>query len=402
MISRNPKIFVSYSHADIELARQIQRDISPLPLDIVRDERSTQFSDDLESYMKLIRKTDYALILVSHAFLCSTACMFEVTEFLKDEDHQTRILPIVIEDYEKNGEQKRGANIYNHDGVTHYIAYWEKREEMLQIKTRSVNPANSLHLVEELRKVRLICRTIGDFISIVKRLKHVTQTVLIQDGYKPLLDRIGYKNITVSDIRQAEDFYTQAMNQVTLEKRLYFLDKAIERNPYHVDAHQQRGKVFDERKDFSEAISNYTRAIELVPERQSSYVNRSYSFIRRGELEKALSDLTIALDMNPECKVTYNNRADVYYRMGKHDLAEKDIQTALAFDPEFDLAYATLAELRAAQGNREDFYQNLRTAISFGYPLHKYDYDEMYSPFRDEDEFKALLEESRKGNNRFI
>ena len=137
-----PRIFVSYSHADVNMARRVEQDLSPLPLDIVRDERSAGYTEDLESYMKLIRKTDYTLILVSDAFLRSTPCMFEISEFLKDEDYQERILPVVIQDYEIDGDARKGAIIYGDQDIAHYIRYWETKADLLNpsFRIKKTNP----------------------------------------------------------------------------------------------------------------------------------------------------------------------------------------------------------------------------------------------------------------------
>lgn len=397
-----PKIFLSYCHSDIILARHVEEDLASLPMEIVRDERSTGFTDNLETYMKLIRQSDFALVLVSDAFLRSAACMFEVTEFFKDDDNQERILPVIIEDYVDDSESHAGAKIYSNSDITVYIAYWENKQENLRKSISSVDAVNSAQLIDELRKTVDICRTIGDFIALLRRLKHVTISQLIESGYHPLLTRIGFEKVTLSGIRKAHDLHSQAMKQTSLTKRLMFLDKAINLNPYDVNALISRGITHDEQRNYPEAISDFNRAIQLHPDRQSIYVDRSYAFIRLSKFEDALSDLDKALEMDPECKMSYNNRADVYRRIGKYDLAERDIKSAIALDPDFDLAYATLAELHAVQGNREKFFVNLRRAVECGYPLHKYDFDGVYDEVRQDNEFIALVEYSIQYNQRFI
>lgn len=96
-----PKIFISYCHADMSKALKVEEDLSATELTLVRDERALGYTEDLESYMKKIRSTDFALILVSDAFLRSTNCMFEVHEFLKDESQRERVLPVIVKSYKE-------------------------------------------------------------------------------------------------------------------------------------------------------------------------------------------------------------------------------------------------------------------------------------------------------------
>ncbi|MDL1971552.1 MAG: toll/interleukin-1 receptor domain-containing protein [Candidatus Desulfofervidaceae bacterium] len=141
-----PRIFISYCHKDIKKVRKIDADLSILEeIEIIRDERKLSFTDNIISYMKLIRKCDYVLVLVSDSFLKSTACMFEIFEFFKDEDYKKRILPVIIEN----------ARIYDHQDIIEYIKYWENKERELrqfvnkiQDHTKTIKPLMELSIIQ--------------------------------------------------------------------------------------------------------------------------------------------------------------------------------------------------------------------------------------------------------------
>lgn len=396
-----PSIFISYCHANLSIARQMDSDLQILGVDIIRDERAMKYTDDLPSYMKTIRATDFALVLVSDAFLTSTACMNEVMEFFKDEDHRQRILPVIVEDYEDNGELKKGARIHTATDIATYISFWESRLSSINKAISKLDPSNTTELNDEARLTKHICDVVGQFINLLRKTKYVTVSQLIKESYSPLLAKLDIGAVTLDNVRRAHSLYSQAIGQLTCEGRLNFLDRALIEFPDYFLALNKKGQVLDELHRYDDAIQCYNRAIKAAPFKAAGYISRSYALIRKGEFESALEDLDIALELEP-CKEAYNNRADVLRRLNRFDEALSDALSALSNDPEFDLAHATIAEIEAIRGNNDDFYKHLKKAVQFGYPLHKYSFDEVYEPFRSEEEFQKLMKLSEKTNTRFI
>lgn len=396
-----PKIFISYSHSDKGLAKTIEDDISITGYEIIRDERDLKFTQDIESYMKTIRLCDFALILVSDRFLKSVACMFEISEFMKDENSFERILPIVITDYEFNKQINKGANIYTSEGLTDYISFWETEEKNMRQQLNRIDISNLSNLAKELSRIIQVQKVIGDFIFLLRKIKHTNQEQLKSTNYNELLERIGFGNRTLDDLKLSESYFGRAMAEFNPEKRVAHLDKSIELNPLSERAFDQKGRSLDNLGKYKEAIEAYNKAIELNPNIAAYFVNRSYSYIRMGEFALALNDANKSIELNPNERMSYNNRADIFRRLGNYDLGKEDIKKALAIEPTFDLAYATLAEIHAAEGNRNEFYINLKQSITFGFPLFKYSFDDIYKEFENDKEFHDLIELS-KSNDRII
>lgn len=397
-----PKIFLSYCHANISKARKIESDLSVLNIEIVRDERALKYTEDIESYMQTIRVCDYAIVLVSDAFLKSVACMFEVNEFFKDENHRNRILPVIIKTYSEGNATKHGAMIYRNEDVAGYVRYWQNQEKQVRSSMKGLDIANISHLSMELSLIQSITKTVSEFIFLLKKTKHVSFDDLIKNNYSDLLTKIGYEETGLNNIRKARSLYSQAIAEVTLEKRLSFLNKAIDLDPFYAEALNKRGQVYDELKKFDDAIKSYNRAIEIHPYKAASYISRSYAFIRKEEIKEALTDLDMAISLEPFRKEAYNNRADAYRRIRKYHEAITDCQKALEIDPEFDLAYATLAEIAAAQHIDPEFYNYIEKAVKLGFPLHKYAFDNVYEKYKEQKIFQELIELSERTNKRFI
>jgi hypothetical protein len=217
MSHQAPKVFVSYCHADMTKVRKIEEDLGSAGVELVCDERALGYTDDLESYMKKIRATNYALILVSDSFLRSTNCMFEVHEFLKDETHQDRVLPVILNTYIDDGVERKGAQIYTTDGAAEYVSYWQNREAVLREQLKGLDISNLAHFARELSLIQSITKTVADFIFLLRRIKHVNFDDLLNREYRDILEKIGFPGIGTGDIRRARSLYSQAIGQVRLD-----------------------------------------------------------------------------------------------------------------------------------------------------------------------------------------
>jgi tetratricopeptide (TPR) repeat protein len=67
-------------------------------------------------------------------------------------------------------------------------------------------------------------------------------------------------------------------------------NKAIELDPTLPDAYNNRGEVYLEQKQYSQAIDNYTQAIELDPTLPDAYQGRSKAYTALGDTERAAED----------------------------------------------------------------------------------------------------------------
>jgi tetratricopeptide (TPR) repeat protein len=403
-IKKPAKVFLSYCHADMSKARKIESDLSPLKIiEIVMDEKLLRYTDDIESYMKTIRACDYTIVLISDAFLKSAACMFEVTEFLKDENYKKRILPVVINDYIDEGKSKLGAKIYNVVDIASYVEHWQSKELELREAFKMLDASNVEHLSKEIARTQAISKTVSEFCHLVRKIKHVVYDNLFLNDYTDFLEKLGYKGKKLSDIRKSRTFFSEALAEITLEKRLAFLNKALLLDPRYIEALNKKGQVLDELLKYDEALVCYSSAINIAPHLAASYISRSYTYIRKGMFAEALGDLDLALKLEPDRKQAYNNRADVHRRLGDYNEAIEDCNHALAIDPDFNLAFATLAEVHSCLGNRTNFYKNTALAVSHGYPLHKYAaIDDVYTKYQNEQDFIRLVLISERDNQRFI
>jgi tetratricopeptide (TPR) repeat protein len=151
------------------------------------------------------------------------------------------------------------------------------------------------------------------------------------------------------------------------------------------------------RKDYYQAISNYTKAIELTPKFAAAHLHMGLSKNYLGDMTGALADLTMSIELNPEEGFGYYSRgvtkamtenyrgaiADLdraidtdeqwisayYYRglskryLEDYNGAIRDQTRTIQLDPKFTLAYIDLGLVKTILGDYRDAAADLSKAI---------------------------------------
>jgi tetratricopeptide (TPR) repeat protein len=182
------------------------------------------------------------------------------------------------------------------------------------------------------------------------------------------------------------------MEMEQFDKALIDYSKAIELNPKYVQAYINLGNVYTKQKEYEKALQEYQRAIEIDPEFAYAYFSRGSVYQELMEYEKALADYSKAIELNSEFADAYCNRSYVYKKMKKYDLARESIEKAIEIDPKNGCYYCMLAEIHGVSENREEFYANIELAMQYNYPVWECLDDEAYKNYKDEPQFKQLIE----------
>lgn len=150
-------LFLSYSWNDSELANTIDNELSSWGIDVKRDVRDIGTWTSIKEFMSLIRKQDYAVMIISKSYLESPNCMYEVMQIFKDAQYKDKILSVVTSD----------ADIYNPVSRANYIKYWEEETKKLEEAIKPLKLENIAELTMELRKYKSIEATIASFLNLI-------------------------------------------------------------------------------------------------------------------------------------------------------------------------------------------------------------------------------------------
>ena len=77
-------------------------------------------------------------------------------------------------------------------------------------------------------------------------------------------------------------------------------DRAISLNPRYAKAFNNRGYVWDEKRDYDRANQDYDRAIELDPSYADAFYNRGKAKLKWGEVLARNADIAAAKAMDPQ------------------------------------------------------------------------------------------------------
>lgn len=171
------RVFLSYCWADRDEAEVIDAHFSKKKYAVVRDIRDLGFKENIKDYMRKIRDTDYAILIVSDSFLKSSNCMFEVLELLESHEYEKRIIPVLVD----------GVNIFNPQGKLGYSDFWKNRLselKTLNLEKKSEDKESSIEI--EIDDCRRILGSLDDFLSHLSTHFHPFFRELRRNNFKPI------------------------------------------------------------------------------------------------------------------------------------------------------------------------------------------------------------------------
>ncbi len=115
---------------------------------------------------------------------------------------------------------------------------------------------------------------------------------------------------------------------------------------------------------FSEAIDDCKAAIKIKPGSFLAHYNLALAYAGRNDLAPAILEMTKAIKLKPKDKDTWDFRGSYYFRQKKYDLAIADFSEAIKLDKNFDEAYRERAEAKLAKGDLQGARSDVEMALS--------------------------------------
>ena len=254
-------IFISYSWANAVVADQIEKDLNQLQIAIQRDVRDLKYKSSIPDFMSQIRDTDFAIVLISEEYLKSKNCMIEVLHLLKEREYEDKILPVIV------GE----PDIYNPEGRLKYTNYWEEKRTTLEKIISGHSPETVIAEISELKTIISIYSEVNQFANYISNLKNLTFEELKKEGYKSLLDAIGFE-----DVSHLVSLLLISFVHDTSKKEI-LIDEWFEKNSPTSDAYSIRASLANEQGNFEKAKINYQKALGLNS--NNAFAMNNYAFM---------------------------------------------------------------------------------------------------------------------------
>lgn len=131
-----------------------------------------------------------------------------------------------------------------------------------------------------------------------------------------------------------------------------YLNKAIETNPYNLDAYKDRGALYYSLGKYEEALKDFDYALTYEPINSSLLSARGAVLATMGNYKDSFNTLADALKLNPSNIAALNSMAGLYYLTGNFEKAEEIYSVSLEYQttPE---AYLMRGKCYAQLGNME-------------------------------------------------
>lgn len=152
-------IFLSYAHADSNIADIVDDLLRFYGYDVKRDIRDIKTWNNLKQFMRSIREQNYAVLLVSDSYLRSDNCMYEITQLLKNNSCEDRVLPIVVEYPEEI------KSMFSLEYRAEIILFWQERANELYKSIKKLNRENSSEMDSKYREIKMMAQNVSEFMD---------------------------------------------------------------------------------------------------------------------------------------------------------------------------------------------------------------------------------------------
>jgi tetratricopeptide (TPR) repeat protein len=154
-------------------------------------------------------------------------------------------------------------------------------------------------------------------------------------------------------------FPAHSQSELSIEKLTALIDGGEENTQLYI----QRGDLYFEKREFFDAVEDYTTAIELDPEADQAYFGRGMALARQGMIDEGIADLSVFIKRNPKSSLAYTKRGVRYIWKQDYANAEKDLTKALELDPDNSEAHDDLGVVYAKKQDYEKAVEHFSATI---------------------------------------
>jgi len=146
---------------------------------------------------------------------------------------------------------------------------------------------------------------------------------------KPMLDAMACYMAGEAEYKRKE--YDQAIGDFT---------KAIQHYPKYLGAYDYRAWCYIARAEYDKALADSNEALRLQPRDATAHANRGYVYNAQGDFDRAIVELTQAIELRPTVATSWANRAYAHGHKTEHDKAIADFTEAIRLKPGISQYYA--------------------------------------------------------------
>lgn len=254
-------IFLSYCWKDEEYADTIEQYYKSSEIIIHRDKKDISYWENIKDFMKSIRNSDFAILIVSDNYLKSDNCMYEALQVMKEKEYSTKIFPLVI-----------NHCIYGRDASIAYIKYWQDEFDSLSLKRQGIQNENASEIDTRLKRLREISLHIGEFIETVANMNNPLAKDILEAINITLQKRGFYSTQNTHNSNSQINYFEKiGISNFVMKKRFTDKDKKdFLRKSYSI--------IIDNIKKLAQQFSIYNAGYDIEIEEISNNENSIYVY----------------------------------------------------------------------------------------------------------------------------
>jgi len=383
---KRPEIFLSYSWTNKKIADKIYYDLTFVGFDVIKDDHFLKYTDKISDFMKKIRKSDFALLLICDSYLKSINCMTEIIQLQRDDDIWRKILPVILKD----------TKFYDVLDRYRYVKHWQEKSVEIEQVLKNLDPSNATSLYQELKLYKEIALNIDLFLLNIKEQMNVSPEELFDNYYSQLTERIGQEPdfsklsqlIPISFIsdptlrlwtinnfkktNKVENSHCLSIKATCYrdlkqpDKAIIFYKKSIALDDFNYAAWNNLGQIYEQAiHNYTEAKLAYEKAIDRKPDFDIPRINLglilSDYFKDNAGAKKQYEEILTFDENNPKA---HHNLSNIYREKEFFDLDKVEKHLIIAVNQnnlEATISYANFLKVYKKDiegGNR--FYQKAK------------------------------------------
>ena len=172
-----------------------------------------------------------------------------------------------------------------------------------------------------------------------------------------------------ANLAHAEDageYFKLALKSSTANKKIKYLNKALELDPKLASAYEKRGMLYYFQERYDHVIEDYENYTRLIPDDAEGYRMLGMGYLYNESYDSAIATFTHALTVDPSLNSALCYRAEAYRRSGKNEEALRDSTEVIRHGKEARIvadAYITRAKVFGKIGQKKQAVADIRASL---------------------------------------